>query len=64
MELIGRGARYFPFSTSHQKDKYRRKFDDETENELRILEQLHYHTSRDVQYIHEIQQALDKIGLN
>lgn len=63
-QLIGRGARYFPFSTSHQKDKYRRKFDDETENELRILEQLHYHTSRDVQYIHEIQQALDKIGLN
>ena len=62
-QLIGRGARYFPFAIGSDDDKYRRKFDDEPESELCILEQLHYHTSRDVQYIHEIQQTLDEIGI-
>lgn len=62
-QLIGRGARYFPFAIGNDDDKYRRKFDDEPESELRILEQLHYHTSRDVQYIHEIQQTLDETGI-
>lgn len=61
-QLIGRGARYFPFAIDG-KNKYQRKFDDDPENELRVLEQLHYHTSRDVSYVHEIRQALDETGI-
>lgn len=61
-QLIGRGARYFPFAIDG-KNKYQRKFDDDPENELRVLEQLHYHTSHDVKYIREIRQALDEIGI-
>lgn len=62
-QLIGRGARYFPFTTKDNDNKYQRKFDDDPENELRILEQLHYHSVHDVRYIQEIQQALDKTGI-
>lgn len=62
-QLIGRGARYFPFTTKAGDEKYRRKFDNDTKNELRILEQLHYHSVHDIQYIQEIQQTLDKTGI-
>lgn len=61
-QLIGRGARYFPFVTQDNAKKYQRKFDD-AEHELRILEQLHYHSKHDVKYIQEIQQALDEVGI-
>lgn len=62
-QLIGRGARYFPFTINDNCDKYRRKFDDDLENDLRILEQLYYHSAHDVKYIREIQQALDETGI-
>ncbi len=62
-QLIGRGARYFPFIVENYQDKYRRKFDEEPENELRILEQLYYHSAHDVKYIREIRQALDETGI-
>lgn len=65
-QLIGRGARYYPFkmeSANDDTEKYRRKFDDEPENPLKILEQLHYHTTRAVNYIDEIKIALDQTGL-
>ena len=62
-QLIGRGARYFPFITKNGDEKYRRKFDDDLENELRILEQLYYHSKHDVKYIQEIQQVLDETGI-
>lgn len=62
-QLIGRGARYFPFVTDSNTNKYQRKFDDDPENELCVLEQLHYHSKHDVKYIQEIQQALAEIGI-
>lgn len=61
-QLIGRGARYFPFSYQTFPHSLR-KFDHQPDHELRVLEQLHYHTSRDVKYISDIQQALDSTGI-
>jgi type III restriction enzyme len=63
-QLIGRGARYFPFVTDEAlgEDKYRRKFD-RTDHELKILETFYYHTSFDSRYIAEITQALREIGI-
>ena len=62
-QLIGRGARYWPFVTEKSANKYQRKFDDDSENELRVLEQLHYHSARDVEYIRDITQALEETGI-
>jgi type III restriction enzyme len=50
-QLIGRGARYFPFQLDETQDKYKRKFD-EYENELRILETLHYHSAHNPEIYH------------
>lgn len=61
-QLIGRGARYFPFDYQDF-PRSLRKFDDRPSYELRVLEQLHYHTSRDVKYISDIQRALDDTGI-
>ena len=63
-QLIGRGARYFPFVTDEAigEDKYKRKFD-RTDHELKILETFYYHTSYDSKYIAEIIQALREIGI-
>jgi type III restriction enzyme len=62
-QLIGRGARYFPFQIDEIEDKYKRKFDEDAENELRIVEALHYHSSRNPDYITEIKSALTEIGI-
>ena len=69
-QLIGRGARYFPFvvsrtdSPTHETDdRFRRKFDGDLENELRVLEELHYHSVNDSRYIAEIRRALIEQGM-
>ena len=62
-QLIGRGARYFPFITRQEDDRFRRKFDKELNNELRILEELHYHSVNDVRYISELRTALIEQGM-
>ena len=62
-QLIGRGARYFPFVTDDNPDQYRRKFDDNLTQELRVLEELHYHSVYDSDYIKEIRKALEKEGM-
>ncbi len=64
-QLIGRGARYFPFKLSEEHEKYKRKYDKDIGNELRILEELHYHChpGREVRYIAEIKAALVKEGM-
>ena len=62
-QLIGRGARYFPFVTDDNPDRYRRKFDSDLTAELRILEELHYHSVNDSKYISEIRTALIHEGL-
>ena len=62
-QLIGRGARYFPFVTNRNPDRYRRKFDKDLTAELRVLEELHYHSVNDSKYISEIRTALINEGL-
>lgn len=60
-QLIGRGARYYPFGDDE--DRQKRKFDQDITNDLRSIEQLHYHSSHDPKYIQEISQALRESGI-
>ncbi len=61
-QLIGRGARYFPFKLDDDQDLYKRKFDD-VSNDLKVLEELYYHTKEDNRYISELKKALIKTGI-
>ena len=62
-QLIGRGARYFPFVLPDHIDKFHRKFDEDLDHELRVLEELHYHSIHDSRYISEIRTALIDHGM-
>jgi len=62
-QLIGRGARYFPFVLPQKQDRFRRKFDNDLDNELRVIEELHYHSINDSRYIAEIRSALVQQGM-
>lgn len=62
-QLIGRGARYFPFTLPDNQDRFRRKFDNDLNNEIRVIEELHYHSINDSRYISEIRQALVEQGM-
>lgn len=63
-QLIGRGARYYPFTlNNHQEEKYTRKFDDNENTELRVIEQLHYHAANNPKYISEIKMVLRTSGI-
>jgi len=62
-QLIGRGARYFPFVIDEQNDRFKRKYDNDLEAEMRILEELHYHSINDSRYITELRTALIDEGM-
>jgi type III restriction enzyme len=62
-QLIGRGARYFPFALEEGQDKFTRKYDNELSNDLKILEELYYHTKEDNRYISELKRALVETGI-
>ena len=62
-QLIGRGARYFPFVLSDNDDRYRRKFNCNVEHELRVIEELHYHSINDSDYIRKLRTQLIKEGI-
>jgi type III restriction enzyme len=62
-QLIGRGARYFPFALEVGQDKFTRKFDDDISNDLKALEELYYHTKEDSRYISELKKALVSSGI-
>ena len=62
-QLIGRGARYFPFTLETSQDKFTRKYDDEPANDLKILEELYYHTKDESRYISELKKALVESGI-
>ena len=62
-QLIGRGARYFPFILPENSDRFCRKFDGDLDHELRVIEELHYHSIKDSRYIAEIRQALVEQGI-
>lgn len=61
-QLIGRGVRYFPFSFE-DKQPNKRKFDNDMQHELRILEELFYYThDEQSRYITELKNELRKDG--
>lgn len=62
VQLIGRGVRYYPFSYK-DKEKNRRKFDDDLQNELRVLEEFYFHSDEDHRYISELSTELKNRGL-
>lgn len=62
-QLIGRGARYFPFKLEEGQDLYKRKYDNDTSNDLKVLEELYYHTKEDNRYISELKKALVESGI-
>jgi len=69
-QLIGRGARYYPFEykkdgLDKRKRRYLRKFDDDLDNPLRVCEELYYHCQFDEhgRYITELKRALKETGI-
>lgn len=74
-QLIGRGARYLPFTdraepaaeyrTSKTLSEYatKRKFDNDLSNPLRHLETLSYHSQNNPRYILELKTALTESGI-
>lgn len=62
-QLIGRGARYCPFVIEEDEEKYKRKYDDDIDNPLRVCEELYYHCQYDSRYIDELNKALIATGI-
>ncbi len=62
-QLIGRGARYCPFVIEEDDEKYKRKYDGDIENPLRVCEELYYHCQYDSRYIDELNKALIATGI-
>lgn len=62
VQLIGRGVRYYPFRYK-DKEKNKRKFDNDLQNTLRILEEFYFHSNEDHRYINELSNELKNQGL-
>jgi len=62
-QLIGRGARYYPFKIEENQEEFKRKYDNDLENKYRILETLLFHSKQDSKYISELREALKDTGL-
>jgi len=62
-QLIGRGARYFPFKLNEEDDAFKRKFDQELDNDMKIVEELYYHSPNIPKYITELTIALKNTGI-
>jgi type III restriction enzyme len=62
-QLIGRGARYCPFVIDEFQNKYKRKYDNDLTELLRICETLYYHCQYDSKYITELTKALIETGI-
>lgn len=60
-QLIGRGARYFPFVYEGEKN-YQRRFDN-VNSDLRFLETLHYHTINEKGYLANLEKSMDAVNL-
>src|SRR5690625_4009622 len=60
-QLIGRGARYYPF-LFHGDRSFTRRFDDDGKDSL-IMETIHYHTINEPQYLKNLVSALDEMNL-
>ena len=65
-QLIGRGARYCPFRLEEDQPLYQRKYDilnNEKEHDLKLCEELYYHSAYNPRYIQELHIALEEIGI-
>lgn len=68
-QLIGRGARYFPFIPADDtvqrepEEAFVRKYDNDLDSPYRLLETLLYHSKQDSKYINELRLALRGTGL-
>ncbi|WP_246145207.1 DEAD/DEAH box helicase family protein [Helicobacter canis] len=60
-QLIGRGARYYPFDYKEGYEVGKRKFDNE-QNALDVLEALSYHSFNESGYITALQKELENQG--
>ena len=61
-QLIGRGARYYPFEIEGEKS-YKRRFDGDSSNKQLFLETLHYHTMNEPQYLKQLIGSLKQMDL-
>ncbi|WP_125766695.1 DEAD/DEAH box helicase family protein [Lapidilactobacillus wuchangensis] len=61
-QLIGRGARYYPFEINGKKS-YQRRFDQDPSNKQLLLETLHYHTMNEPQYLKQLVGSLKQMDL-
>ena len=65
-QLIGRGARYCPFRLNDEQPLFQRKYDilnSETEADLKLCEELYYHSAYNPRYIQELHTVLEEIGI-
>src|SRR5574344_1456155 len=58
-QLIGRGCRIFPFNVVG-KEKYKRKFDYNLDDDLRVLEEFYYHSKNNDKFINSLKDNLVK----
>ncbi len=61
-QLIGRGARYYPFEYKDE-DRYKRKFDKYPDEPLKFLEEMYFYSINKSDYIVGLKKELSKIGL-
>lgn len=61
-QLIGRGARYYPFTVEGD-ERYKRKYDNDLSHELRVLEEMMFHSINENRYIKVIKEELSKSGI-
>lgn len=60
-QLIGRGARYYPFEYNEE-TAYVRRFDEDP-SDLKVIEALHYHTINENQYIKNLEKSLETANI-
>jgi len=60
-QLIGRGARYYPFLLEGERS-FKRRFADDGKDSL-IMETIHYHTINEPKYLENLVNALDEMNL-
>ncbi|HCR1837430.1 TPA: DEAD/DEAH box helicase family protein [Enterobacter hormaechei] len=61
-QLIGRGARYYPFAYDGKRS-FTRRFDTSSKD-LSVLEQLHYHTINEPAYIRTLHASLEQADID
>lgn len=59
VQLIGRGVRYYPFQYNNEIPN-KRKFDNDLQNDLRVLEELYYHCDDNKNYVFELKAELKR----